>query len=221
MAIVTRSLAKPPHVLTLIMATRIPKLLQLEVPEGSAGMNVAEILLECSVGHFLSSFPLENIFESQRGSESKASATPLSADAEVSMHQRNSDYVILPISRVHTRLSEEEKASFCELLNNDRRHKLFFRGRGRLIKFLSKKMARPFQPSGISKVTPFTEEIHCSDKDHKGSCSDGEEKTGLDNHTTEPHSLVTDAENCSPQPFFRQRPWIPRMITIKETAEVE
>ncbi|KAH7423342.1 hypothetical protein KP509_12G050500 [Ceratopteris richardii] len=144
MAIVTRSLANPPHVLTLIMATRIPKLLQLEVPEGSAGMKVAEILLECSVGHFLSSFSLENIFESQRGSESKARATPLSADAEVSMHQWNSVYVILSISRVHTRLSEEEKASFCELLNNDRRHKLFFRGRGRLIKFLSKKMARPF-----------------------------------------------------------------------------
>ncbi|KAH7423338.1 hypothetical protein KP509_12G050100 [Ceratopteris richardii] len=202
MAIVTRSLAKPPHVLKLIMAARIPKLLQLEVPEGSAGMKVAEILLECSVGHFLSSFPLENIFESQRASESKARATPLSADAEVSMHQRSSVYVILPISRVHTRLSKEEKASFCELLNKDRRHKLF-RGRRRLIKFLSKKIARTFQPSGISKVTPFTEEIHCSDKDHKDSCSDDEEKTGLDNHTTEPHSLVTDAENCSPQPFFR------------------
>ncbi|KAH6557617.1 hypothetical protein KP509_1Z102900 [Ceratopteris richardii] len=164
-------------------------------------MKVAEILLECSVGHFLSSFPLENIFESQRRSESKARATPLSADAEVSMHQRSSVYVILPIFRVHTRLSKEEKASFCELLNNDRRHQLFFRGRGRLIKFLSKKIARPFQPSGISKVTPFTEEIHCSDKDHKDSCK---EKTGLDNHTTEPHSLLTDLENCSPQPFFRQ-----------------
>ncbi|KAH6557619.1 hypothetical protein KP509_1Z103100 [Ceratopteris richardii] len=183
-------------------------------------MKVAEILLECSVGHFLSSFPLENIFESQRGSESKARATPLSADAEVTMHQRSSVYVMLPISRVHTRLSKEEKASFCELLKNDRRHKLFFRGRGRLIKFLSKKIARPFQPSGISKVTQFTEEIHCSDKDHKDSCSDGEEKTGLDNHTTEPHTLVTDVENCSPQPFFRQRPWIPRLITIEETAEV-
>ncbi|KAH6556776.1 hypothetical protein KP509_1Z156200 [Ceratopteris richardii] len=186
------------------MAARIPKLLQLEVPEGSAGMKVAEILLECSVGYFLSSFPLENIFESKRGSESKARGTPLSADAEVSKHQRSSVYVILPISRVHARLSKEEKASFCELLNKDKRYKLFFRGSGRLIKFLSKKIARPFQPSGISKVTPFTEEINCSNKDHKDSCSDSEEKTGLENHTTEPHSLVTDAENCSTQPFIHR-----------------
>ncbi|MCO5613646.1 hypothetical protein L7F22_067924 [Adiantum nelumboides] len=106
------------------------RVLEVEVEGSSPAMKVGELLLEFSPGHFVahfsrSCFPFHQLHSASTETSPSSAGPPrllqrasaLGADADAMAGAANV-YVLLPMPRLHTRLSPQERLTIAHLLHN-------------------------------------------------------------------------------------------------------
>ncbi|MCO5555406.1 hypothetical protein L7F22_008952 [Adiantum nelumboides] len=229
------------HVVTVVVgiADGEGRVVKVEVDQGSSPptMKVGELLLEFSPGHFVahfsrSCFPFP-LLHSAATTTSPSSAGPprllerasaLCADADVMAGAANV-YVLLPMPRLHTRLSPQERLAIARLLHNhasmshvpttqaDQRvnmegsHVAKMFGPVQLLRRLVKKRSR-----GAARVAPLHDdmaETQLAEEKKEQELQLGQKQF--------PQVIITMPKR--PVVMMKAKPWAPELETISEDQQ--
>ncbi|MCO5609034.1 hypothetical protein L7F22_063255 [Adiantum nelumboides] len=224
------------------------RVVEVEVDQGSspATMKVGELLLEFSPGHFVahysrSCFPFHRpLVHSAAIATSPSSATPppllerassLGADVDAVAGAANV-YELLPMPRLHTRLSPQERLTIARLLHKhvsmshvpttqaDQRlmegnHGAKMFGPAQLLRRLVKKRSR-----GAARVAPLNDvQQETSNMAETQLAEDEKEQERQLGHKQFPQVIITMPK--LPVVMMKAKPWAPKLETISEDRQLE
>ncbi|MCO5555404.1 hypothetical protein L7F22_008950 [Adiantum nelumboides] len=230
------------HVVTVVVgiAEGEGMVVEVEVDQGSspATMKVGELLLEFSPGHFVahfsrSCFPFLLLHSAATATSPSSAAPPrllerasaLGADADAMAGAANV-YVLLPMPRLNTRLSSQERLTIARLLHNhssmshvpttQAEHQSLMEGNHVAIMFAPAQLLRRLvkkRSRGAARIAP----LHDDMAETQLADEEKEQELQLPSHKQFPQVIIRMPK--LPVVMMKAKPWAPKLETISEDQQ--
>ncbi|MCO5568869.1 hypothetical protein L7F22_022571 [Adiantum nelumboides] len=209
------------------------RVVEVEVESSSPAMKVGELLLEFSPGHFVahfsrSCFPFHLLHSAATATSLSSAALPRllerasaqRADADAMAGAANV-YVLLPMPRLHTRLSPQERLIIARLLHNHAAMSRLARKRSRGATCNGKLQARSFLwgrcTGGAARVAPLHDDQQETSMVETQLAEEKEQELQLGHEQLYPQVIITMPK--LPVVMMKAKPWAPKLETISEDQQ--